>query len=112
MFFVWSVVGFSFGLWSSRWMVVVLVCSVVSDFYGGCGLWSVVIVLRFYWSVIGFIFEIDWWFFLNQYMVGGLWSMAGRWFCTTPKYVTRCGNKQETYHPKFFTIFYQIQAEL
>ena len=75
-FFIWSVVGGEFLVWS--------VLAVVG---GRLVMWSVVGVLHFYWSVVCFYF----WNMvggrcLNQYMVGGrwlmvggLWSVAGRW---------------------------------
>ena len=92
VFFIWSVVYHSVGGRLCVW-------SVVGGFYGWCDRWSVSISVGgrcfmflmvggwlFFqqWSVVGVLSSI--WSVVGgtRSVVGGRWSVAGQWFCTTP----------------------------
>ena len=72
------VVGYAYGLWSVVFMVGAIGGRCFMFLMVGGRLffrqWSVVGVLSSIWSVVGG----------TRSVVGGLWSVAGRWFCTTP----------------------------
>ena len=77
------------GDWFHIWSVIGgLVGGLVGGFYGQCGRWSVVDVLRVFWSVVGFY--VWKWSVVGVLIsiwsvVGGSWSVVdGRWFCTAP----------------------------